>query len=282
MRRYPTTIRSLRNQTEFWLRRGDATRARAFAGELLATARAAAGRERVDAVVANDLAWFALTCTLADLRDVPLAHRLAARAVAATSRRWQDALDTLSLAEQRSGRLAEAIALEREAIALPEGLFSYGMEDRMVELLHAAGDDAGAERFLRDLLARRQAAPPEPRRLGRTRALLGRELLRGGQTTAAERELRDAIAQLAANAELDDWRLLLAEVDLAAALVAQHRCGEGETTLLAIWKRIAGRPAIEPSDQRAVIDGLVQLYESCGRPADAATWRARRQEVPAG
>lgn len=278
--RHPWTIRSLRNQQEFWLKRGDEARARGFAGKLIAIARQVGDSSGSDNVVANDLAWFLLTVRPPDLRQPELAHRLAERAVAGTGRVWTDALDTLSLAEERLGRLDRAIALEREAVALPDGLFSYGMENRMVDLLGQRGGPGEIEKFLRENLARRLSVQgADEVRSARTRQLLGVRLRRDGRLAEAEKEQRAALATLERLRPPEDWRRVLGGVELAATLVAAGRHPEAESLLLTAWQSLEGQPAIEPSDRQAVAEGLAALYLAWRRPADAALWQRRAERL---
>lgn len=277
--RHPSTIRALRNQSEFWRRRGDAARSRRLAEELVAIAREVGAQPTPDRVVDNDLAWFLLTVRPPELRDPELARRLAERAVAATRRAWPDALDTLSLAEERLGRLDNAIALESEATALPDGLFAYSLEERMVELLGRRGDAGKIEAFLRQNLARRLAVQgADEVRSARTRQLLGAHLRRVGRFAEAEAEQRAALATLERLRPPDDWRRVLGGVELAATLAATGRRPEAETLLLSAWQSIEGQAGAEPSDRQAIAEGLAELYTAWNRPADAALWRRRADE----
>ncbi len=276
---HPSTIRSLRNQNSYWLRRGDATRARHFAEELVAIAHQVWNQPHPDSVVDNDLAWFLLIARPTDLRDSELAHRLAERAVVATRRAWPDALDTLSLAEERRGRLDSALALENEAIALPDGLFSYGLEDRMIELLGRHAEPEKTEEFLRRQLARRLAIKGvDEVRSARTRQLLGVHLRRVGRLAEAEAEQRAALEILARLRPPEDWRRVLGQVELAATLAATARRPEAEALLLSTWQSLEGQPAVEPSDRQAIAEGLAALYSAWHRPAEAALWQRRADE----
>lgn len=277
--RHPTTIRALRNQTEFWRRRGDEAQARRFAEELVAIAHEVSTQPNPDSVVDNDLAWFMLTARPPNLRDPALAHRLAERAVVATRRAWPDALDTLSLAEERLGRLDSALALETEAAELPDGLFAYSLEDRMVDLLSRRGEPEKVEKFLRRNLARRLAVKgADEVRSARTRQLLGAHLRQVGRIEEAEREQRAALATLENLRPPGDWRRVLGGVELAATLVAQGRHPEAEALLLAAWRSLEGLPAVEPSDRQAIAEGLAALYTVWSRPADAGLWQQRADE----
>lgn len=276
---HPATIRALRNQIEFWRRRGDEARARRFAEELVAIAREVQTRPSSDSVMDNDLAWFLLTVRPAALRDPALARELAERAVVATRRAWVDALDTLSLAEETLGRLDIAVALESEAAELPDGLFAYSLEDRMVALLGRRGEPEAVETFLRRNLSRRLAVKgADEVRSARTRQLLGAHLRQVGRIEEAEREQRAALATLERLRPPADWRRVLGGVELAATLAAQGRHSEAESLLLAAWQSLAGLPAVEPSDRQAIAEGLAALYTAWRRPADAALWQRRAED----
>ena len=66
----------------------------------------------------NSLAWFLATCPDETVRDGSEAITLAERVVAATGRKEADFLDTLAAAYAETGRFAEAVRTQKEAIAL--------------------------------------------------------------------------------------------------------------------------------------------------------------------
>ena len=74
--------------------------------------------EAVDPVFLNSVAWSMATTSAAELRDGPVATRLAEMAVKKTMRTNDVILDTLAAAFAASGRFQEAVATEREALAL--------------------------------------------------------------------------------------------------------------------------------------------------------------------
>lgn len=70
--------------------------------------------------LANELAWFLVTCPDDNLRDNPLALRLAENLAAATQRKSPESLDTLAAAYADAGRFSEAAQTAEEAIHLTD------------------------------------------------------------------------------------------------------------------------------------------------------------------
>jgi serine/threonine protein kinase/tetratricopeptide (TPR) repeat protein len=66
----------------------------------------------------NELAWLLATCPDASMRDGPRAVVLAGRAVTATIPKYGPYLDTLAAAYAEAGQFAEAVRVQKEAVAL--------------------------------------------------------------------------------------------------------------------------------------------------------------------
>ncbi len=86
---------------------------------------------RADATFLNDFAWFLLTEEgLKDRkRYLPLALKLALKAVALDGGMNPNSLDTLALALFKSGRVREAVSLQEKAVGLRPR--DQGMRDRL-------------------------------------------------------------------------------------------------------------------------------------------------------
>ena len=67
----------------------------------------------------NALAWFLATCPDSAVRDGPGAVDLAKQIVATSNRKEENYLDTLAAAYAAAGQFAEAVRIEKEALALP-------------------------------------------------------------------------------------------------------------------------------------------------------------------
>ena len=74
--------------------------------------------EFMDPMAINDLAWLMATSGIADLRDGPSAVALAEAAVQGTEKKNASLLDTLAAAYAEAGRYDQAVATQKEAIAL--------------------------------------------------------------------------------------------------------------------------------------------------------------------
>jgi tetratricopeptide (TPR) repeat protein len=77
-----------------------------------------ADRPGASALDKNELAWDLLTCEPADLRDPETALRLAGDACAMTDNANPGYLDTLALAQHRTGDTPAAIETEKKALSL--------------------------------------------------------------------------------------------------------------------------------------------------------------------
>jgi hypothetical protein len=99
-------------------------------------------------VAMNNVAWLLATCPNSDVRDGMRAVRIAEGAVALTSRRNRDLLDTLAAAYAEAGRFDQAINSMREA----------------VELAAEAGSSGTARRFRRTLQQYERREPMRARR----------------------------------------------------------------------------------------------------------------------
>jgi len=174
---------------------------------------------RPDPMYLAKISFFLSTANLEEARDFETALDLAQRAVEVSQGRWYYPWVTLSEAHFRRGELDEAIAAQRRAVSLPDGLHFAGEERYLIDLYTRKGDLGAAEVFLRNHLHRRQAvrAADDPL-LGHSRALLGRVLLAQKRPVDAERELRRAIAHYDLELNADhEWRIP-ALSDLGAAL----------------------------------------------------------------
>ena len=66
---------------------------------------------------------------------------------------------------------------------------------------------------------------------------------------------------------------------LGAALASQQQFPEAETLLVAGYEGLRNLPSTPPPRLRVAIERLVSFYVARGRPADAAPWRGRLQDL---
>jgi tetratricopeptide (TPR) repeat protein len=83
--------------------------------------------------LANELAWFLVTCPDARFRDNPLALRLAENLAAATQRKSPEVLDTLAAAYADAGRFSEAAETAEKALKLadPQSELAAAIQSRL-------------------------------------------------------------------------------------------------------------------------------------------------------
>jgi serine/threonine-protein kinase len=153
---------------------------------------------------------------------------------------------------------------------------------RLARVKHGAGDRAAARQwFHRALEGQRGILPAGHPSAAETLAGLGAALLEDGEAAAAEPLLREALAL--ASERLLPGHVTRAEASaaLGVAFLAQGRHAEAEPLLVAAHEgfqasRGSGHPSTMSARQR-----LVQLYESWGRPSDAARYRVHPPPRPA-
>ena len=113
------TLRAVQNLAFSFLEAGRSAEALKLREELLLLRRKVQGPGHPDTLQAmNDLAWLLATSAQAMIRNGTNAVQLAEAAVTATSRKNADFLDTLAAAYAETQRFDDAVAAEREAIAL--------------------------------------------------------------------------------------------------------------------------------------------------------------------
>jgi tetratricopeptide (TPR) repeat protein len=238
----------------------------------------------------NNYAWLLLTVEPVDLRDPTRALPIAERAVAMSERRDASRLDTLAVAHSMLGHLDEAIAIEREALALAP--MDWQLTDTLVRFLRQKGDDEAAEQVLREALAAlplewsanrerltgslvrllegrgdrdaaeallretvaafRSVTPGDKTWLAIALILHGRCLIRNGKLAEAESVLRECLALRREVLEPDDWLVGNAMSVLGEALSAQNKFEEAQPLLVEGYERIRDRAWQIPSDYRVV------------------------------
>jgi len=251
--------------------------------ERLARLRRGAERPDADALALHAYAWELLHCEPADLRDPQAALPVAQRAVALDGGRDAAMLETLALAHWMTGNLDAAIETQRRALARARVSGPYNradLEARLVDYLMARGDVAGAARVSWEDLASRllgsligEAAPGE--------SLIARSetLLREGRVEEAVSLLRGCLAIREKALPPGSWLVADARSRLGAALAHGGRHAEAEVLLLEAQAAMSEDRLCPAEYRRQAIQRVVELYESWGKPDQAAEWRSRLEGV---
>jgi len=199
------------------------------------------------------------------------------------------ALNDLAAVLKYQRRYAEAEPLYRQGLTLrrqrlgdshPSAAESWG---NLAELLWDKGNLAEAERAYREALAIYQATLPA-RHVFISGSLLGvgGVLTDRGRASEAEPLLREGLAMRIEKLGAGDRRTARAQRLLGHCLLVLGRRAEAERLLLESYRTVATVESWYYSlvKEQALHD-LVALYESWGRPAEAAKFRALLEGAPA-
>ncbi|RLE27665.1 MAG: hypothetical protein DRJ65_02155 [Acidobacteria bacterium] len=252
---HDTTMMVRRNFSEFLASQGRIEGAVRLAHVVREHALEAADNPHPDPMYLAKASFFLSSATLEKARDLEAALALAERAVEASRGRWYYPWVALSEAHFRRGELNEAIAAQRRALSLPDGLHYAGEESYLIRLFTENGDLQAAESFLDEHLRRRQAAGPEDDPLlGHSHALLGRVLLAQGQTVEAIVELREALAIYDLRLPDDhEWRVTVLS-DLGAALTNNDAFDNAESLLAQALDLASAATGPRASEDLALIE----------------------------
>jgi eukaryotic-like serine/threonine-protein kinase len=139
--------------------------------------------------------------------------------------------------------------------------------------------EAGAL-FTSVLEARRRLLGPAHPDTTDVMALLAEVRLQQKQYGAAESLLREALNN-DEQAAVDSWRRYRSRSLLGASLAGQSKYAESEPPLVSGYQGMVQREAAIPFEDRPALkqagEGIVQLYESWGKPEKAAEWREKLQ-----
>jgi hypothetical protein len=129
------------------------------------------------------------------------------------------------------------------------------------------------------LAVQRKVLPPRHPTLAGTLGGLGLALLRSGRPANAEPLLREALEIRRGAPASGHWRIDWAESLLGECLAAQKRFIEAEPLLLGSAERLLVHAGAMPIRRHRAVERIIALYESSGRPAEAAVWRAKRMDI---
>ncbi|MEW6249910.1 MAG: tetratricopeptide repeat protein [Planctomycetota bacterium] len=252
----------------------------------LAHLERAASRPDASALMLHAYAWELLNCRVPALRAPQTALPLAQRAVELDGGRDANLLETLALAWQQTGDLARAVAVQREAVQRARSGGPYDaeeMETRLVDLLMAKGDLAGAAAVSWEGLAAQIGAALAPAAV-LDQAWVGEseQLMADGRHEDAAALLRGTLAMLQKRLPADHWLLAEASSRLGGALVAAGQFAEAEALLLDSHQRLSGEARAPAESRRQALERIVELYERWGKTDQAEAWRAYgRKPLPA-
>jgi eukaryotic-like serine/threonine-protein kinase len=192
---------------------------------------------------------------------------------------------SLASAYQASRRTSEAIPLYemtlkmQEAKLGPDHPYTLGSRQGLASAYDSLGRRAEAEGLYRDVLVRRRkAAPPDSPLLADDLAALAGNLLEQARWSEAEPLLREALA-IREKSTPDDWRRYDAMSLLGGALLGQGRHTDAEPLVMQGYEGMKARePRITVSERaslREAAERVVHLYESWGRPEEAAAWKTK-------
>ncbi len=184
----------------------------------------------------------------------------------------------------RQGFDAQAVPLLRRAI---EGYARLGdgeilsrrvVEGSLARALTRLGQTEEALSIARDALEFWLVERGDSHReTGWARFTLGAVLLARGETAAAEAELREALDVLRRNSRETESPVLFAQAEAALArcltIRGDHR--EAETLLAGAYERIEEHGKDAPRVREEIVNDLVALYETWGKPTEVARWRGQ-------
>jgi serine/threonine protein kinase/Flp pilus assembly protein TadD len=198
------------------------------------------------------------------------------------------ALSASANALMRKGQRDEAIALAEQVVATAEQTFGTEHPQLALYLLnlgyscYVVGQYDKAETSLVRALAILRKAQPEHSRIATALNCLGRIRLRQGRPVEAEFLLRECLeTSRQVSFPSGDWLIARFEAGLAESLLDQGRFEEAEAELLSALAVLEENPVGDDLRRDVLITNrdvqrlFVRLYETSGKPDQAAEWRAK-------
>jgi tetratricopeptide (TPR) repeat protein/tRNA A-37 threonylcarbamoyl transferase component Bud32 len=185
---------------------------------------------------------------------------------------------------ERAGRLQEAEDLCREALDEHRRLLgeenptTLASATNLGEILELREQSVEAERLLHKTLdsMREQKAHPQ---LSQVLTALGLAIMHSGRALEAESLLREAITIGPGSLPAGPVQIALAESALGECLTALMRFTEAESLLTGAWTTIGARQTVSKAVRERALNRLINLYESWGKPDQAAAWCLRRLDL---
>jgi tetratricopeptide (TPR) repeat protein len=199
------------------------------------------------------------------------------------------AMNTLGVACQKLGQLAEAIELLDQTVALartklgPNHPTTLVYISNLAETYRAAGrlDEAIALHQQTLELLTAQLGPDHPETAG-SMASLALSYLDLGRHAEAEKYARECL-RIRQETMPDDWRTYNTMTLLGRSLAGQKALADAEPLLLEGYEGMLARAASIPPAGRIriteTLDAIIQLYEDWEKSEEAERWRATRDRL---
>ncbi len=189
-------------------------------------------------------------------------------------------LNNIALAVYGRGDLEGAEALHRDALELRRRIFGdvhpavAESLNNLASVLYMQGDLAAAEPIFRQVVELDgkllgENHPDRANSIGN----LGMLLYKMERYEEAEAQLRDAVTRLERAVEPEHWLLGVNRSNHGAALTRLGRYEEAEAELRVAHSVLAAALGTEHTRTVGAVERLVELYDSWGRPAEAARYR---------
>jgi tetratricopeptide (TPR) repeat protein len=176
----------------------------------------------------------------------------------------------------------EAVQLARRILEIRRRM--HGGEHRevaeaignLVNVFYLQGDYAAAEPPCREALAMlRKLLGNDHPDLAPWLVRLGRVLVKRGDSESAEPLLRKALNLRRQELAEDDWRVAVAGSALGDCLTRLGRYDEAESLVVESYLRLKAAQGDRALTTIQALRGIITLYESWGKPEQAAEWRAK-------
>ena len=275
---HDATIQAGVDLADLYTRAGHTSDARAAGRDVIRQCEDVAARADADPMTLDKCAGFYLAAEPPDLRSPTRALDLAQRAVDMEHRTHYARLATLARAHQALGQPAEAIAILREGLALPQAIQSWFNEALLVDLLREHGTPEELERWLLDRLGQfRHLRGPDDHFMAYTLGHLARLYARQGRAPEAEARFAERLAQLRKTAPETNWQVARAKTELGEQMVVRGALRRGRSAAARRHDRLACRSLRHrpPVGRGARADReALQRVEPAGRCRRVATTRA--------
>ncbi len=270
------TIEASLDLADLYTRANRAADARTAGREVIRQCERAAVRSDAEPLTLNKCAAYYLGGNPPELHDLRRALALAERAAITDGRTHYEWLATLAEAHQALGHPAEAIAVLREALALPQAIQSWSTEALLVGLLRDHGTPEELERWLLDRLEQfRRLRGPDDHYMAYTLRHLARLYARQGQAKEAEARFAERLAQLRKLSPETNWQVAQARTELGEQIAARGGFAEAEPLLLGGMKDLQADIYVTSRQLEEARARIVSLYTAWKRPADADAWKRR-------
>jgi tetratricopeptide (TPR) repeat protein len=279
---HPDTLTVLNNLAVMYQEAGRVAESIALYERVRDARIARLGRDHPDTLMTlNNLAEAYWSAERLD-ESVPLFEDVLRQREARLGRRHRHTLLTaadLGVNYKDSGRLAAAIPLLEEAYRARGEFPNLGwVGGQLLDAYIKAGRSAEAAKLAADIVAdARGTAPEGSPQLAGALAESGLALLQFKDYAGAEPILRACLA-IRERTQPDHWSTFNAHSMLGGAVLGRKKYAEAEPLLVSGYEGMKRREATIPPMGRIrlteALERLVQLYESWGRPREAARWRA--------